>query len=79
MAAALPVEHRERLMRIGREVSYNTGTRLFEEGHRADRFWVVRTGTIALDPHVPGLRAAVVESLGPDELAGCSWHFPPYV
>jgi len=39
----------------------------------------VRTGTVALDVHVPGRRAAVIDSLGHDELVGWSWHFTPYV
>ncbi|MFI8243552.1 cyclic nucleotide-binding domain-containing protein [Streptomyces sp. NPDC085866] len=79
MNAALPAEHRERLLRVAREVSFEAGTRLFEEGRRADRFWIVRTGTVALDLRVPGRRPAVVESLGHGELVGWSWHFPPYV
>ncbi|MEV5872837.1 cyclic nucleotide-binding domain-containing protein [Streptomyces sp. NPDC052101] len=79
MNAALPVEHRARLMRVAREVSFEAGIRLFEEGRRADRFWIVRTGTVALDLHVPGRRAAVVETLGHGELIGWSWHFPPYL
>ncbi|MEY9490933.1 CRP-like cAMP-binding protein [Streptomyces calvus] len=79
LTAALPATNRERLMRIAREVSFEAGTRLFEEGHRADRFWIIRTGTVTLDLHVPGRRAAVVESLGPGELVGWSWHFPPYL
>ncbi|MBC7274620.1 MAG: cyclic nucleotide-binding domain-containing protein [Streptomyces sp.] len=78
LAAALPVEHRGRLMRIAREVSFESGTRLFEEGERADRFWIVRTGTVVLDLNVPGRRPAVIESLGHGELVGWSWHFPPY-
>ncbi|MFF7648125.1 regulator, partial [Streptomyces canus] len=32
----VPAEHRERLMRVAREVSFPQGTRLFEEGSRAD-------------------------------------------
>ncbi len=79
LAAALPAEHRARLMRQAREVSFPAGTRLFEEGRRADRFWIVRTGTVVLDVHVPGRRAPVVESLGHGELVGWSWHFTPYV
>lgn len=79
LAAALPAEHRERLMRLAREVSFGAGTRLFEEGRRADRFWIVRTGSVSLDLHVPGRRAAVIESLGHGELVGASWHFPPHV
>ncbi|MFD7708333.1 cyclic nucleotide-binding domain-containing protein [Streptomyces sp. NPDC059785] len=77
--SALSERHRERLMRLAREVRFDIGSRLFEEGRRADRFWIVRTGTVALDLHVPGRRAAVVESLGHGELIGWSWHFPPYL
>ncbi|MFD1659270.1 Crp/Fnr family transcriptional regulator [Streptomyces caeni] len=79
MAAALPAEYRERLMRIAREVSFDAGSRLFEEGRRADKFWIVRTGTVALDLHVPGRQAAVIESLGHGELVGWSWLYSPYV
>ncbi|MFC8246245.1 Crp/Fnr family transcriptional regulator [Streptomyces chartreusis] len=78
MTTVLPAEHRDRLMPIAREVSFQQGTRLFEEGQRADRFWIVRTGVVALDLHVPGRRAAVIESLGHGELVGWSWHFAPY-
>ncbi|GGM19206.1 hypothetical protein GCM10010129_74320 [Streptomyces fumigatiscleroticus] len=78
-ATTLPVEHRGRLMRIARDVTFGAGSRLFEEGRRADRFWIVRTGTVVLDLHVPGRRAAVIESLGHGELVGWSWHYPPHV
>ncbi|WP_316770640.1 Crp/Fnr family transcriptional regulator [Streptomyces sasae] len=79
MTTALEPVYRERLMRLAREVSFAAGTRLFEEGRHADRFWVVRTGTVALDLHVPGRRPAVIETLGQGELVGWSWHFPPYL
>jgi CRP-like cAMP-binding protein len=79
MSAALEPVDRERLMRLAHEVSFAAGSRLFEEGRHADRFWIVRTGTIALDLHIPGRRAAVIETLGHGELVGWSWHFPPYL
>lgn len=78
MLRGLPLGQREELMRIARDVSFPQGTRLFEEGGRADRFWVIRTGTVDLDMHVPGRRAAVIESLGHNELVGWSWLFPPH-
>jgi CRP-like cAMP-binding protein len=34
---------------------------------------------VALDLHVPGRRAPVIESLGRGELVGWSWHFTPHV
>lgn len=78
MLRALPAEHRQRLMRIAREVSFPQGARLFEEGGHADRFWIVRTGTVDLDMRVPGRRAAVIESLRHNELVGWSWLFAPH-
>jgi CRP-like cAMP-binding protein len=75
---ALPAEHRLRLMRVAREVTIPQGTRLFEEGSAADRFWIIRTGTVELDMHVPGRRAAVIETLRHNELVGWSWLFVPH-
>ncbi|MCC9711310.1 cyclic nucleotide-binding domain-containing protein [Streptomyces sp. MNU76] len=79
MLRALPAEHRQRLMRVAREVAFPQGTRLFEEGSRADRFWILRTGSVELDMRVPGRRPAVIESLRHNELVGWSWLFPPHV
>ncbi|WP_314225049.1 cyclic nucleotide-binding domain-containing protein [Streptomyces zaehneri] len=79
MLRSLTAENRERLMRFAREVSIPQGTRLFEEGSRADRFWIIRTGRIELDMRVPGRRPAVIENLGHNELVGWSWLFPPHM
>ncbi|WP_327134515.1 cyclic nucleotide-binding domain-containing protein [Streptomyces sp. NBC_01343] len=77
-ATALATDCRSRLMELAHEVNFDEGTRLFREGGHADRFWIVRSGTVTLDVHVPGRRAAVIESLGPGQLVGCSWLFKPY-
>ncbi|MFE2157968.1 cyclic nucleotide-binding domain-containing protein [Streptomyces lydicus] len=76
---AVPPDRRQQLTDLAREVSLPRATRLFEEGRRADRFWIIRSGQVALDQHVPGRRALVVETLGRDELLGWSWLFPPYL
>ncbi|NBM19642.1 Crp/Fnr family transcriptional regulator [Streptomyces sp. GC420] len=78
MLQALDPEHRNRLQHMAREVSFPQGARLFDEDGRADRFWIVRTGTVTLDMRVPGRRAAVIETLGHNELVGWSWLFPPH-
>ncbi|MFI6445695.1 cyclic nucleotide-binding domain-containing protein [Kitasatospora sp. NPDC050543] len=75
---ALPPGHRDRLAASAREVSIPAGTRIFEEGGLADRFWIIRSGLVVLDVHVPGRRAAVVETLGEGDLLGWSWLFEPY-
>ncbi|MFK0234817.1 Crp/Fnr family transcriptional regulator [Streptomyces vinaceus] len=78
IAAVLSTEYRGRLMSQAREVNFPEGARIFEEGSRAESFWIVRSGTVTLQIPLPGRRPAPVESLGPGELVGWSWLFPPY-
>ncbi|AWI27455.1 MULTISPECIES: cyclic nucleotide-binding domain-containing protein [Streptomyces] len=75
--AALPAEHRGRLMALARDTAFPGATRIFEEGEEADRFWIIRSGTVALDVHVPGRGPAVVETVGAGGLLGWSWLCPP--
>ncbi|WP_149184648.1 cyclic nucleotide-binding domain-containing protein [Streptomyces sp. TRM49041] len=76
--AALPRHGAEALSALAADVAFTAGSRLFEEGRPADRFWVVRTGTVALDTHIPGRSAVVVETVGAGELVGWSWLVPPH-
>lgn len=78
LLGALRPETRERLLETARDVSFAAGQRIFNEGQRADRFWVLRTGSVSLDLHVPGRQAAVVETLHSGDLLGWSWLFRPY-
>jgi CRP-like cAMP-binding protein len=74
----LPVQYRERLMELAREVSFAQDARIFEEKGTADRFWVIRSGAVTLDLKVPGRRPVTVDTLGPGDLLGWSWMFAPY-
>ncbi|WP_340562241.1 cyclic nucleotide-binding domain-containing protein [Streptomyces sp. GSL17-111] len=74
----LPPRGRERLLALGRPVRFPAGTRIFREGRHADRFWVIRSGTVTLDLHVAGRRPAHIETLHPGDLLGWSWMVPPY-
>ncbi|WBB61950.1 cyclic nucleotide-binding domain-containing protein [Streptomyces sp. WMMC500] len=78
LLGALQPETRERLLANAVEVSFAAGQRIFNEGQRADRFWVLRTGSVTLDLHVPGRQAATVETLGSGDLLGWSWLFRPH-
>ncbi|MGW2618978.1 Crp/Fnr family transcriptional regulator [Streptomyces sp. NPDC001500] len=65
-------------MALAREVAFETGERVFDEGAEADRFWIIHTGTVTLDLRVPGREAAPIETLGPGRLLGWSWLVPPH-
>ncbi len=75
--SALSDEYHDRLMALAREVAFPAGARIFEEHRTADRFWIIRSGGVSLDLHVPGRRSAVIETLGQGDLVGWSWLFPP--
>ncbi|MHA5047667.1 Crp/Fnr family transcriptional regulator [Streptomyces sp. SD15] len=75
---ALSRDHRERLMTLAKEVSFPADGRIFEAGGTADRFWVVRSGTVSLYQRVIADRRISVATLGPGDLLGWSWLFPPH-
>lgn len=75
---ALAPAHRERLLSFSREGSFPEAARIFDEDQYADRFWIIRSGRVALDVQVPGRGAIVVETISEDELLGWSWLFEPY-
>jgi CRP-like cAMP-binding protein len=75
---ALSAEHRERLMGVAREVSFPADGMIFEAGGVADRFWVIRSGTVSLYQQVVADRRISVATLGPSDLLGWSWLFPPH-
>ena len=76
--AALPAPGRDRLLDLAQEVFFAAGSRIFEEGDPADRFWVIHTGSVVLDTPVPRDGSAPVEILRPGDLLGCTWLFAPY-
>jgi CRP/FNR family transcriptional regulator, cyclic AMP receptor protein len=57
---------------------YEPGVVILQEGEPADHFYVVRTGLVAIEIHVPQRGALVVETLGPGEVLGWSWLVPPW-
>src|ERR1700759_1840931 len=52
--------------------------RLFQDGAGANRFWLIQSGHVALDLHVPGQGRMKIDTIGMGELLGWSWLFPLY-
>jgi CRP-like cAMP-binding protein len=66
------------LAEAARDVTFPARQRLFEDGGNATRFWLIQSGHVSLDLHVPGEGPVVIETIGMGELLGWSWLFPPY-
>jgi CRP/FNR family transcriptional regulator, cyclic AMP receptor protein len=76
--AGLTPSQLDKLSFWSKKSMFHAGARLFEEGGRADRFWIIREGHVTLDTHLPGQGEVIVETLGPGTVLGWSWLFPPY-
>lgn len=57
---------------------FDAGKLIAREGGPADVFYVIRSGRVALEIHVPGRGPIVVDTVGEDEILGVSWLVPPY-
>ncbi|MFF9098041.1 cyclic nucleotide-binding domain-containing protein [Streptomyces sp. NPDC014802] len=78
LLTALPPPQRRHLMELAHEVSFAEDTQIFHAGGRADRFWIIRSGSVSLTQQVTSIQRVTVASLGAGDLLGWSWLFPPY-
>ncbi|WP_064744035.1 Crp/Fnr family transcriptional regulator [Actinomadura oligospora] len=74
----LRTPHLQRLSTAAKEVELPERHRFFDEGGHADRFWLIETGRVGLDVHIPGRGLVVIETFGRDTVLGWSWLFPPF-
>jgi len=76
--ADFPPHHVELVAGCARNVHFDTGRFIFHEGEDAHRFYVIREGKIGL--HIASERRGPLTllTLGPGEIVGWSWMFPPY-
>jgi CRP/FNR family cyclic AMP-dependent transcriptional regulator len=74
----LPPADLELIAGCGRNVHLERGAFLAREGDPADFFYVIREGRVALEIHVPDRGPLVIDTVGPGEILGVSWLFPPH-
>ena len=74
----LAPEHLELIAGCARNEHFKAGTMLLHEGDPAERFYLIRSGAIALELQAPGQGTLVIETLHDGEMVGWSWLFEPY-
>ena len=57
---------------------FRPGDYLLRAGERADSFFVIRRGDVAVETYVPQRGALTLETLHDGDVLGWSWLFPPY-
>jgi CRP/FNR family cyclic AMP-dependent transcriptional regulator len=76
--AGLPSAWLRRLATFGRLVTWPATSRLMREGSPADQFWLLTSGVVELDFHLPGRGNVAIERIGAGDLLGWSWLTRPY-
>jgi len=57
---------------------FEAGEYVAHEGEQADKFYLIRSGTVALEFDAPGREPIVIETLHTGEILGWSWLVPPF-
>ncbi len=76
--AGMPSEYLELLAGCARNEVFRAGALIGREGDPAERFYVVRSGRVAVGIHVPQHEPLVIATLGPGDVLGWSWLFAPH-
>lgn len=58
---------------------FNAGAYLFRSDDAADKFFLIREGTVSIELQIPGRERLTIQSLHEGDIAGASWVLPPYV
>jgi len=59
-------------------VHFEKGQIIFREGEMANRFYLIETGKVVLESSERFGNPVIIDMIGPGDLLGWSWMFPPY-
>jgi CRP-like cAMP-binding protein len=76
--AGLDPRHLELIAGCGMNARFAAGDPLFRAGEAADRFFLIRQGSVALELAVPQQEPITIETLHDGEVVGWSWLFEPH-
>src|SRR5205814_1271717 len=57
---------------------YAPGEIIFGEGDPANRFYLIEKGKVSLESHRKDEAPVAIQTIGPGDVLGWSWVFPPY-
>ncbi|NJN67857.1 MAG: cyclic nucleotide-binding domain-containing protein [Chloroflexaceae bacterium] len=74
----LRLNHIQTIAGCASNIQFGPGDFLFREGEEANCFYVIRHGKVTVETFVPGRGAVTLQTIGPGDVIGWSWLFPPY-
>ncbi|MGI9666401.1 MAG: Crp/Fnr family transcriptional regulator [Acidimicrobiia bacterium] len=78
LLSELSDDHFALLDSVASGVSFGAGDTVFRVNEPANRFYLVTSGTIALQIAGGARPSITIETLGPGAMLGLSWHVAPY-
>ena len=72
-------EHLAVLSNSAKTARFNAGDTLFREREPASQFYLIESGKIVLEARDLADGTSAVQTLGPGDVLGWSWLFPPFV
>ena len=71
-------DHLKTLIGCAKNVRFQEGEYVIREGEAASKFFLIRTGRVALEVEVSGHGGLRIQTSGPGEVLGWSWLIAPY-
>ncbi len=78
-AKGMTPQHLEILAQSAREVEFEPGHKILEQGRGAHEFYLLETGKVAVESHSSNNVDVPVQVIGAGDALGWSWLFPPFV
>jgi len=76
--SGLTTEALDEISPSAHDVGFQPGHLILAEGASAGTLYLLKRGRVALSAHAPGKGHLLIETLGPGEVLGLSWMFPPF-
>ena len=76
--ADLTDEHLDLLVGCASNVRFPEGAYIITEGQLASKFYLIRTGRVALEIDISGRGPLRIQTTGPGEILGWSWLISPF-
>ena len=74
----LKPEYLRLLAQNAMRMHYGAGDLIFHEGDPANRFYLIEQGQVSLESPRRDEAGVLIQRIGPGEVLGWSWLFPPY-
>ena len=74
----IDVSLRDLLVGCAANERYESGQFLFHEGQKAEKFFLIRAGTVAIEIDQPGRPPIIIETIAEGEIVGWAWIVEPH-